>query len=172
MEIFTIKRSGKGYLLNSSNYIPEDQSNSDYRSIQKWISEGGIIEPEFSEKELLEKAKSTKIAQINAQRDANMAKNTLHRVDGKDHYFQRNVAANLAWLNTIDGSDDIAVTNWITADNCIVDLTKADLVSICSHIRDRDTMEVIQARKRKDAVKLLTSVKKVESYDITQVYGI
>ena len=172
MQINKVKKTKNGYLVNDSISVPNCEQNSDYQAIQKWIAAGGSVEPEFLDAELLQKVKDSKKEAINVQRDTNMAKNTLHRVAGKDHYFQRNVSANLAWLNTIDSSDNIAVTNWVTADNSIVDLTKTDLISICSHIRDRDTMEVIQARKRKDAVLALTSIKKVESYDITQIYEI
>jgi hypothetical protein len=168
MIIKTVKELANQYAVNVNTTVPKDPENTEFKEIQKWILDGGIVE----EQDFLSEKKLSKKEAINAQRDSNMAKNTLHRVNGKDHYFQRNVSSNLAWLNTIDSSTDIAVTNWITADNCIVDLTKADLISICSHIRDRDTMEVIQARKRKDAIKALTTVKAVESYDITTIYEI
>ena len=120
----------------------------------------------------LENVKAIKKAQINALRDTRMAKDILGKVNGKDYYFQRNVTANLAWVNYLESSKDIVVTNWVTADNKIIDINQNDLVSICTHIRDRDTQAVIQARKCKDALEKLSTLAEVEAFDINQVFEI
>lgn len=120
----------------------------------------------------IEEAKLKKKNEINALRDARMAKDVFHKVNGKDYYFQRNITANLAWINYLESSNDIAVTNWVTADNKIIDINQTDLISICAHIRDRDTQAVVQARRAKDALEKLTTLKEIEDFDINQVFVI
>lgn len=44
MEIETLKQTKNGYLINDSIFVPDDIGNSDYQAIQKWITEGGIVE--------------------------------------------------------------------------------------------------------------------------------
>lgn len=118
----------------------------------------------------LEKAKEVKKSQINKQRDNNKNENILFAIDNEDYYFQRDIVSQLAFVNAIVSSDDIAISSWITADNSVVEITKSDLISICAHIKQRDDVEHYQARKRKDAVNALESIEAVENYDITTVY--
>ena len=128
-----------------------------------------LILTKKSELELSEK-KLAKCREINAQRDSNISKNVAHEVQGQTYSFQRSITSQLAWINAVESMEDIALENWVTADNQIISLSKQDLISICRHIRFRDTTEVTQARKRKDAVNALSSIEEVESYDITQIY--
>lgn len=118
----------------------------------------------------LNEAKKTKCEKINSQRDSNISKNVAHEVQGQTYSFQRSITSQLAWVNAVESMEDIALENWVTADNQIISLSKQDLISICRHIRLRDTTETIQARKRKDAVNALSSIEEVESFDITQIY--
>ena len=121
---------------------------------------------------LLKQSKAAKKIQINILRDARMAKDIFHKVNGKNYLFQRNITANLAWINYLESESDVAVTSWVTADNSIIDISKNDLVSICAHIRDRDTQAVVQARKSKDLLETLTTIEEVEAFDINQVFEI
>lgn len=66
MEISKLKKTKEGYLVNDATYVPYNQNNSDYQKIQKWISEGGIVEPEFTHAEI----KAQKIAEIKSIRDS------------------------------------------------------------------------------------------------------
>lgn len=120
----------------------------------------------------LEAAKVVKKAQINAIRDNRMAKDIHHKINGKDYLFQRNITANLAWINYLESGSEVAVTNWVTADNSIIDISQSDLVSICAHIRDRDTQAVVQARRSKNLLETLTTIEEVEAFDINQVFEI
>ncbi|NBV06585.1 MAG: hypothetical protein EBS06_05045 [Proteobacteria bacterium] len=65
MDIESVKKSKNGYLVNELIFIPLDEKNSDYKAVQKWIVEGGIVEPEFS----LNEIKNKKIAEIKSIRD-------------------------------------------------------------------------------------------------------
>lgn len=58
MQINTVKKISSGFLLNDSAFAPEDLENSDYQAIQKWISEGGIID----DSDELQRKKDEKIA--------------------------------------------------------------------------------------------------------------
>ena len=124
-------------------------------------------------------AKNEVIEQIHAKRDLALSKDVLGMAEGKQYYFQRRLYAEIAWLNnlmldailkgeTIISDSDIFIKNWITSTNEIVSLTKSELINICSHLRDRDDLLVIQARKHKDRVLALTTLEEVSSYDINE----
>lgn len=70
MIIETVKYSKNGFLVNGSINVPNDPSNSDYQIIKKLISDGGIVDPEFSTLEikysLVEKIKLEAFARITA----------------------------------------------------------------------------------------------------------
>lgn len=170
MLIETVKEIQDIYLINSSISVPKDPKNKYFQEVIDWIASGGIVQPEFTDEELLQKAKDIKKLEINKQRDEAIDKDVLHTVGESDYYFQRSITAQLAWINAAQTMDDIVVNSWITASNAVVDLSKEDLISICNHIRLRDATEYFQARKRKDAVLALTTIEEVNDYDITQVY--
>lgn len=124
-------------------------------------------------------AKEEVIEQIHAKRDLALSKDVLGMAEGKQYYFQRRLYAEIAWLNnlmldailngkTIISDNDVFIKNWITSTNEIVSLTKSELVNICSHLRERDDLLVIQARKHKDRVLALTTLEELSSYDINE----
>lgn len=169
-----------GYFPNRIQYnylIPEpfieiEEVDQDKTGKEMAVVNGIYQEFQKPEAQLIAEAKAAKKEQINNQRDANIARNVFYKINNQDHHFQRDIMANLAWVNNIEAMDDVAVSNWVTADNAIVSLNKADLLSICNHIRQRDTNEVIQARKRKDALYSLSTLAEVEAFDISQIYEV
>ena len=50
--INTVKTQGDGFLVNGDMSVPNDKRNSDYQSVQEWIAEGNVPEPEFTQLEL------------------------------------------------------------------------------------------------------------------------
>ena len=56
MNIETVKDFGSNYLVNDSLNIPKDSNNSHYELVLKWIDQGGIVEPRFTDEELLANA--------------------------------------------------------------------------------------------------------------------
>ena len=76
MLINKAKFTKKGYIVNDSISIPNCSDNTDFKLIQKWIADGGIVEPEFS----LAEIRTKKIAEIKNIRDA---KNVESIVDTK-----------------------------------------------------------------------------------------
>lgn len=55
MEINKVKESGSYFVINDSFWIPKVVENSDYKTIQRWIENGGVVESEFSLSELKNK---------------------------------------------------------------------------------------------------------------------
>jgi len=111
--------------------------------------------------------KEEKKATINAQRDSNKLRSVLCKIGENDHYFQRDIKAELVWKTAKKSGKTY---KWITEGNEIVTLSVSDIESICNHIDLRDTIEHLQARKRKNAVNLLTTAEEVEAYDITTLH--
>jgi hypothetical protein len=55
MFIETVKQTQNGYLINGSICVPNDPTNSDCQTVQKWIAEGGEVELEFTLPESIDK---------------------------------------------------------------------------------------------------------------------
>jgi hypothetical protein len=172
MDIQTIlayKFPGGGYSINE-----------DYDSLV-WNDDNAVSKPSKQDLQdmwydvLLTIAQNEVIGQINAKRDLDLSKDVLGEAEGKQYYFQRNLTAEIAWLNNrilsgdIISNEDIVTESWITSTNEIISLTKLELINICSHLRDRDNLLRIQARKHKDRVLALTTLEEVSSYDINEV---
>ena len=62
--IQTVKLQGSGYLLNGIMHVPKADGNSEYELIKQWLSEGNTPEPEFTEAELAEQTKQSRIAEL------------------------------------------------------------------------------------------------------------
>ena len=51
--IISVKVQGSGWLLNNVMHVPGNApGNREYEAIKKWLAEGNIPEPEFTEEEL------------------------------------------------------------------------------------------------------------------------
>ena len=46
-EITSVKEVEGGWLVNDNMTVPNDPSNRDYVVVQKWIDDGGVIEPKL-----------------------------------------------------------------------------------------------------------------------------
>ena len=66
MNVIKLQNSGYKIIENDDSeiFVPEVPSNRHYQKIQKWINEGNIPTPEFSDKELLQQIKQKKKAEI------------------------------------------------------------------------------------------------------------
>jgi len=52
--ITTVKEQGGRYLVDNTKLVPKTEDNKDYKEILKWIEDGGIVQDEFTEAELVE----------------------------------------------------------------------------------------------------------------------
>lgn len=66
MNIETVKDFGSTYLVNDSLNIPKDSNNSHYKLVLKWIDQGGVVEPRFTDEELLANAIENKKRELKA----------------------------------------------------------------------------------------------------------
>lgn len=60
--IETVKIQGEGYLVNGSTSAPKAEGNRHYKMVQEWISEGGVVEDEFTQAELTKQTQNNLIA--------------------------------------------------------------------------------------------------------------
>ncbi len=167
MQILKVKLRKNGYLINDDTFVPNDPDNSDFKSIQKWIDVGGVVEPEFS----LDELKTAKRAEINDQRDNNLIAdlnydNKVFQVSKDTFYAISSLIERLQ--ERIIALEQNPTTEMILKDNTIVELDKDDLVVIRARLIDRQS-EIIQARKRKDKVNSFQTSAEVEAYDITTI---
>ncbi len=65
MQITKVEQQKNGYLVNETMFVPQAEQNSDYQSIQRWISDGGIVGKES----LLTQKKLEKVTKIKSLRD-------------------------------------------------------------------------------------------------------
>jgi hypothetical protein len=50
-----VKQKANGFLVDNKFFVPNDPNNTQYKEIQKWIENGGIVDPEFSLPEAISK---------------------------------------------------------------------------------------------------------------------
>jgi hypothetical protein len=73
IEITSVKIQSNGWLLNGNISVPDASGNMEREAIIKWIAEGNIPEPEFTETELLSKAKASKLSEVTATYNASVS---------------------------------------------------------------------------------------------------
>lgn len=66
MTIETVKIQGDGYLVNGSMSVPKANGNRHYEEVKEWLLTN-TPEPEFTQGELDQMAKDTRIAEIDAR---------------------------------------------------------------------------------------------------------
>jgi hypothetical protein len=137
---------------------------------------------ELTESEILayelQEAKTSKIKEIKAWRDAELVKPTPQSVDSYDiddapsigNYSFKFAPQDIAHLNSIinklNNSPSGATRKWTSITGERVPLTKKDYESILSHLDARDENSCDIAQANIDIVNSLTSVEEVESYEI------
>ena len=68
--INSVKLQSDGYLVNGILSVPMSEGNRDYQEVQKWIKNGGVVEPEFTQAELSENARTENNNNVIAQIEA------------------------------------------------------------------------------------------------------
>jgi len=78
-QITTVKEQGGRYLVDNAKLVPKTEDNIDYQEILKWIQDGGIVQDEFTEAELV-------------QQESDKAKNeALKLLNDTDWYYIRQI---------------------------------------------------------------------------------
>jgi len=155
--------------INSTEEKPVFQEDSVAKFYNnKWILEKikQKVVTTLSDAELLENAKEIKKAEIDKRRDQLLNKPVLFKKDGKTHSLSINLSNRISWLG--NGNKYLA-TPWVTDGNEIIEITRPEFKLLTRNSCEDETREVIQARKSKDILLKLETLKEVEDHDIEKI---
>jgi hypothetical protein len=110
--------------------------------------------------EQLAQAKAAKIAQINAERDVNIAAGVTY--DGNEYQTDEASIADLAQATQMATINNASSVQWLTEDNTVVTLTFVKLKALANAVFTLKTTEIYAARLRKDAVNAATTIAQVK----------
>lgn len=176
MNIESVKITTGGYNVTSEGnrfFIPNDPENLDYQDVQTWAAiEGNFIQPEFTNEELLNKAKEIKKTQIKNLRSTNLGKNLFAKtVDGVDFYVKTDPEINLFQSAILMSDNGIRLWGCYSSNGkALLSFSKEELLNIASHYETRKNQEYNLCDLRREAVDNLTSIQEIEAFDITQVF--
>ena len=172
-----VKISGKGYLADGI-FVPEDDSNKDYKEILEWIAEGNTPDPEFTEAEILQNAKDGKIKELEIFHESDSA-----RILTINNTFQvsTNFESTRKWFNEIidDLENESDVTgkphneitfDWEISTGVWIPLNLEQLWQFKYAVFNITKTNFKQYRTHIKAIEALSSVEDINSYDFTQGY--
>jgi len=172
-----VKISGKGYLADGI-FVPEDDSNKDYKEILEWIAEGNTPDPEFTEAEILQNAKDGKIKELEIFHESDSA-----RILTINNTFQvsTNFESTRKWFNEIidDLENESDVTGkphneitfeWEIATGVWLPLKLSQLKQFKYAVFNITKTNFKQYRTHIKAIEAFSSVEDINSYDFTQGY--
>lgn len=179
MQIEKVRQIKSGFIVNDSMSVPNNPANSDYQTIQQWIVDGGIVEPEFTDAELLQNAKDKKIGEINTYKDQEFGKVLLVRPGPTNYYVKPSPDYNMFLAGStmlVDQTKtwrafDVDCNKLTKQDGSplFLELTRSELMTLSSHYEERKTQEYNQRDLKIHQVSLLTTVEEVEAFDVNQV---
>ena len=157
--IETVKELFYSYEINVNEW-----RNKDDEEVQEFIANGGTVEPEFTDSELLEKAKADKLAEIKADKHAKYAEpvdyfGTLYDGDPASGQIAFNVYAGHV-LAKDESIED--VREWGTLENR-VSLNYGDLLNISELIEAKTTKAKEDEYVRLTALEAATTIEEVEA---------
>lgn len=138
--------------------IPRDPANSDYQAFLRWEAEGNVPLPTFTEKELLEMARQSKLREIEESKLAHASQPLVLDGYSFDADYENIPGAVIAAL-----VDPTYTTTWVTADNQVVSLSSAQVVTLGQLLKEQKTFAVIRARELKDQALAATIQEQLEA---------
>ena len=192
MKIEKVKEFTDTYLINNSITVSKLIGATGYNDVQDWIANGGIIEPEFTDSELLQNAKDKKIAEIKALRNSNLLKSTPQTITYSGNLENKtfnisegdaNVFATIIGKlqRQINAGVQNPTRNWSDASGERLSLSINDFESLADHLELRDEQEFDQARLKTEAIKAMNLtedsieetiqevIERIEDFDINEV---
>ena len=160
MNIEKIKQIQTGYLVNDTTFVPNDPGNTDYQAVQKWIDQGGVVEPEFS----LDELKIKKIAEVKAARQTFQYAN----LTVGDYEFKSTQNAKLLFFSRVNGSasTDYPI-DWLLSDDVSwVSLSKTESYALYAAMEDQETSAYKQASVFYSAINTASSIEELAAIDI------
>lgn len=137
--------------------IPRDPANPDYQAFLQWEAEGNVPLPVFTEKELLEMARQSKLREIEESRLAHASQPLVLDGYSFDADYENIPGAVIAAL-----VNPTYTTPWVTADNQVVSLSSAQVVALGQLLKEQKTLAVTRARELKDQVLAATTQEQLE----------
>lgn len=128
------------------------------------IADDGSVyqKPAPSDAELLEDAKTAKIAELKAERDAGEVEPITYNGNSYDYDDKARERINAAIIALdVQGAD--ASIDWTTADNQDVKVTANDLRMVIANVAQRSNALHVAYREAKDKVEQATTVAEVEA---------
>ena len=127
-----------------------------------------------AELEKLPNAKTAKKEEIRQLRTKILSTNLLAKViDGKSYYVKTDPEINL-FSSAILMADD-SIRTWgcyLDGKKELIELTKADLLSIAHHYEERKSQQYNLCDLRRAEIDSMLTLKEIESFDINKVYEI
>lgn len=133
MNILKVKEQSGGNSLqvtfdtNSVVTCPKVNSNIEYEMVKEWLKDSNnSIEPEFTEEELEAQATAQAIAEYKASRQE--AVNNIKVTTTAGNTFDGDETSQTRMVRAASLMDDVEVTNWVLADNTVIEVSKAELM--------------------------------------------
>ena len=133
MHILKVKEQSGGNSLqvtfdnNSVITCPKVNSNIEYEMVKEWLKDSNnSIEPEFTEEELEAQATAQAIAEYKASRQE--AVNNIKVTTEAGNTFDGDETSQTRMVRAASLMEDVEVTNWVLADNTVIEVSKAELM--------------------------------------------
>jgi hypothetical protein len=192
MEITKVQIWQDGYKVNDQFFIPIDESNLDYQDVKAYIDNGGVVDPEFTDAELLQKAKDSKITQLKINRDEDnkrplVSQQALEIIDNGDGTFT--TSANLKYfsfsvektgLSVTEPSNIIntalrgnvvryscAIIEGATQRKGYIEIDSSVAANIETHLAIRAQENIAFANRQEKVINACTTIEEVEAVDIS-----
>ena len=104
--IETVKIKGSGYIVNSILSVPKADGNRYYEEIKKWIKDGGVLEPEFTDEELLNRARWAQISIVSKDCELDIVSGFNSSAIGAIHTYQSDRDDQLNLIGVVSGGAD------------------------------------------------------------------
>ena len=116
-----------GYLVNGSMYVPVEPSNTHYKEVQDWISQGNTPEPAYTDQDRIDyfiNKRTNELKQIRQSKvDSIIVTLSTGEVLNGDEVAQTRINRAITGL-----PDDTTTIDWVDANNMLVKLTKPKLL--------------------------------------------
>lgn len=138
MNIITVKQTQFGLLVNEKNLVPVDEMNRNYQEVQAWIKNGGVIDPEFTDKEIQEQQKNQQKEQLEKDRKIAQFSN-ITLANGKELCGTAKARDNLFKAFVLMKESGEESIFWLDIDNNPFSITKDEILQVCNDFKERDS---------------------------------
>lgn len=128
-------------------FIPNDPENRHYKMVQKWITEGNIPDPEYTDEEIIENEKSIQIKNIIKEYNEDINKPVECIVNGVTYYMDGLEESATKMKHGIEYAE-------------LMNLTKMDIVDYYNKIHENISLDDCREIMLQQATAYITNWKK------------